>query len=241
MRSLIGLLWALGGAVAGFVLLALAAALFAKVTNMTTREGAQGYFIMGLGLVGAFLGLVAGLIWFAKSAPPGQAGAFTVSGVLGVAGLIAVLAASLWAFVNLREAPLEYDGALANLELELRVKSTELPADLTSRWLSLEVHTPKTRPEGIPLWSNVRQEGAYSIIPVVQGPLYRSGSRVIVVQVEGRQTEVFMPRMKRTPSPAADWSEWVEPRAVDPPFGVQPAAPLTPLFALRYRVRRYGD
>jgi len=241
MRSLIGLLWALAGAVAGFVAFAVAAALFAKVTNMTTREGAQGYFIMGLGLIGAFVGLVGGLVWFAKSAPPGQAGAFTVSGVLGIAGLIAVVAASLWAFVNLREAPLEYDGALANLELELRMKTSELPSELATRWLSIEVQTAKTRPEGIPMWSRVRQEGEHSIIPVVQGPLYRSGSRVIVVQIEGRQTEVFTPRMKRTPDPQADWSEWVAPRMVDPPYGVQPTAPLTPLLALRYRVRRYGE
>ncbi len=241
MRSLIGLLWALGGAIAGFILFAIAATVFAKVSNMTTREGAVGYFTIGLGLIGAFVGLVAGLVFYAKSAPAGQSGAFTVSGVLGLAGLVAVVALSLWAFMNLREAPLEYDGALANLELELRLKTADLPQDPTSRWLSVEVQTAKTRPEATPLSSRMRTEGAHTVIPLVQGPLYRSGSRVIVVRFEGRQSEVFMPRMKRTPNPTADWSEWYAPRVVDPPYGVEPATPLTPIFELRYRVRRYGE
>ncbi len=181
MRSLIGLFWALGGALIGGLLSGLAANLFASLTNMTSRDGAAGYFVIGIGLLGAVLGGVAGVVLYARRAPTGEAGAFALAGVLGVAGLIALVALSVWAFMNLREAPLEYDGAMANLELELRMQTSHMPADTNSRWLSVEVHTAKTRPEGTPLWSKARIEGAHTTIPVVQGPLYRAGSRIIVV------------------------------------------------------------
>lgn len=242
MRGVTGLLWALGGAVAGFVVGVLVALVIVRITSMTSREGASGYFTVGLGLVGALGGLVAGLALYGRSAPAGQGLAYGGSGILGVVGLVAVVALSLWAFINLREAPLEYDGAMANLELEFRLKTADLPsAESASRWLNVEVQTTKTRPEGTVLWSNRRTDGVYTVVPVVQGPLYRAGSRMIVVRIEGRQTEVFSPQMKRTPDPKADWSDWVGPQVVDPPYGEQPASPLTAMLELRYRVRPYGQ
>jgi MFS family permease len=242
MRSVTGLLWAVGGAVAGFAVGVIVGLVIVRITSMTSREGASGYFTIGLGLLGAIGGLVAGLVLFGRSAPAGQGLAYSGSGILGVVGLVAVVALSLWAFVNLREAPLEYDGALANLELEFRVKTAELPpADSVSDWLYLEVQTAKTRPVGNVLWSYKRTDGAFTIIPVVQGPLYRAGNRIIAVRIEGRQNEIFVPRMKRTPDPKADWSAWVRPQVVDPLYGEQPTAPLTPMLELRYRVRPYGQ
>ena len=71
--------------------------------------------------------------------------------------------------------------------------------------------------------------------------MYRAGSRVIVVRIAKTQDEAFMPPMKRTPDPNADWSAWYRPNAVDPPYGVVPTKPLRPTFELRYRVRRYGE
>jgi len=241
MRSVVGLLWAIAGAVAGFIVGAIVAIVIAKVTNASNREGAQGYFMIALGLIGALVGVVGALAFYGRSAPTGQGAAYTGSGVLGVVGLVAVVALSLWAFMNLREAPLMYAGAMANLEMELRLRTVELPAGDSPSWLDVEVHTAKTRPAGTVLWSNKRSDGEFTIIPVIQGPLYRSGSRVIVVRINGRQDEAFMPRMKRTPNPKADWSEWVRPQSVDPPYGVVPPAPLKPVFELRYRVRAYGD
>jgi hypothetical protein len=241
MRSVMGLLWALGGAVAGFVVGVLVALVIIRVTSMTSREGASGYFAIGLGLLGALGGLVGGIALYGRSAPAGQGLAYGGSGILGVVGLVAAVALSVWAFMNLREAPLEYDGALANLELEFRVKTTDLPPEAASEWLYVEVQTTKTRPVGSVLWSDRRVDGAFTIIPVVQGALYRAANRMIVVRIEGRQTEVFSPRMKRTPDPKADWSAWERPRVVDPLYGEQPSSPLTPMLELRYRVRPYGQ
>jgi hypothetical protein len=241
MRSLVGLLWALGGAVIGLIVGLIGASVFASVTHMTSREGASGYFVVAIGLVGAILGLIAGLVMYARSAPAGQGAAHFGSGTLGFIALVAAVAVCLWAFMQLREAPLEYNGAMANLELEFRIRSADLPAASPDGGLNVEVQTAKTRPEGTVIWSAKRVDGEYTIIPAVQGPLYRSGSRMIVVRLGEAQVEVFSPPMKRTPDPKADWSEWYRPRVVDPPYGVVAPAPLKSKLELRYRVRAYGE
>ena len=241
MRSLVGLLWALGGGIAGLIVGLVGASVFAGVTNMTSREGASGYFAISIGLIGALIGLIVGLVMYARSAPVGHRVAYIGSGTLGFVALIAAVAVFIWAFMQLREAPLEYNGAMANLELEFRIKSAEMPATSPSEWLNVEVQTAKTRPEATVISSAKRIEGDYTIVPVVQGPLYRSGNRAIVVRVGDQQVEVFSPPMKRTPDPHANWTEWYRPRVVDPPFGVVPQAPLRSKLELRYRVTVYGQ
>src|SRR5215212_1831790 len=119
MRSLVGLVWALGGGIAGLIVGLAGASVFASATNMTSREGASGYFVISIGLIGALIGLIVGLVMYGRSAPPGQAVAHTGFGALGFVALVAAVAVSIWAFMQLREAPLEYDGAMANLELEV--------------------------------------------------------------------------------------------------------------------------
>lgn len=242
MRSLVGLLWALGGGVAGLVIFIIGANVFASATDMSTREGARGYFVVAIGLLGAIIGIIAGLVLYSRSAPSGQGAANFGSGVLGLAALVAAIVLGGWVFMQSREAPLMYNGdTQATLEMEFRIKTTDLPATMEPRWLSVEVQTAKTRPEGTPSWSSKRVEGEYTIIPVSQGPLYRSGSRMIVVRVGEQQVEVFSPPMKRTPDPKADWSEWYRPRVVDPPYGVTPPAPLKSMLELRYKLRLYGQ
>ena len=238
---MIGLLWALGGAVAGIVIGAIVALLIAKATNASNCEGAHGFFMMALGLVGGLIGLVAGLVLYARSAPAGAGGSYFSSGALGVLGAIAAAALAIWAFMSLREAPLTYGGALANLHLELRIKTASLPATWDARTFGIEVQTSGTRPEATVLWSDRRVEGEYTIIPAVQGPAYRAGSRFIVVRLRDLHDEMFRPPMKRTPDPRADWSPWYGPQSVDPPYGVTPPEPPTALLELRYRVRAYGD
>ncbi len=241
MRSLMGLLWALGGAVIGLIIGVVVSVTFSTVTHASNREGAQGYLMVAVGILGAVIGLVVGLLLYARSAPSGQAFAFIGSGTFGVLGLIALIAAGLYAFMNLREAPLEYGGAMATFEMEFRISTASLPTDTSSRWLNIEVQTANSRPEGTVLWDKRRVEGNYTVIPVVQGPMWRSGSRFIVVRMTELHDEMFNPPIPRTPNPKADWSEWYKPNSVDPPYGVVPAAPLKPLLEFRYRVRPYGS
>ena len=242
MRILIGLIWALGGAILGFVAGALASMAIVTLTNASNREGAHGYLMLACGVIGAFVGVVVGLFLYGRSAPTGASFAYFGSGALGLAGAVAAAGLALWAFLYLQERPVKYeDEAMADLMMELRIETVALPPTPAANWLNVEVQTAKTRPEGLVQWNDRRTEGTHTIIPVTQGPLYRAGSRVIVVRVASTQDEAFMPPMKRVPDPKADWSEWYRPTAVDPPYGVVPPAPLKPLFELRYRVRRYGD
>ncbi|MEO7362551.1 MAG: hypothetical protein ABI120_19630 [Gemmatimonadaceae bacterium] len=241
MRSVVGLLWALGGALAGLIIGVIGANIFASVTDMSSREGARGYFAIFIGLICAVIGLVVGLVLYGKSAPSGQGAANFGSGALGFVGLIAAIAVGTWLFLQSREVPLMYGGTQASLEMEFRVKTADLPRNASARWLNVEVQTAKTRPEGTVSWSGRRVEGEFTIIPVSQGALYRSSSRMIVVRVGEQQTEMFSPPMKRTPDPKADWSEWYPPTAVEPSYGVTPPAPLQSVLELRYKLRLYGE
>lgn len=242
MRGVVGLLWALGGAAVGFIAGVIVALIIAKVTDASNREGAQGYFAIALGIIGAIVGIIAGLTLYGRSAPAGQGVSYASSGVLGILGLVAAIAITMFAFLKLREKPLEYGNAQANLDMELRFRTTDIPADAQqTRWLSVEVQTVKTRPVGTELWDQKRVEGEYTILPVVQGPLYRAAGRVIVVSMEGKQKEAFTPPIKRTPNPKAGWSEWYRPRRVDPPWGVEPKEPLKSIVELRYKVSVWGQ
>ena len=78
MRSLLGLLWALGGAIAGV----LVAMVVVKVGNITSREGAAGYATLGIAIIGAIIGAVARVVLCGRSAPAGQGVALSGSAVL---------------------------------------------------------------------------------------------------------------------------------------------------------------
>jgi MFS family permease len=241
MRSLIGVIYALGGAAAGFGVGLGAALLFAKLTNVSGRDGAVGYLTIGVGLVGALVGLAAGMALYARSAPGGQGAAYGWSAILGVTTLVGVVVLGAWSWLYLMEKPLEYDGAMATLEMELRVDSANAPSDTTPQWLRVEVHTSKTRPEGTVRWAAMRTEGTHRIIPVMQNPLIRATGRIIVVQLPGRQTELFTPPMSRIPESRADWSAWLRPERVEPVAGGESSGSASSLVELRYRVRRYGE
>lgn len=241
MRIVLGLFWALVGGAVGFAVGAAGASAFASFTHIAEREGGRAYFVFAFGLVGAVIGIIAGIVRYSRSAPSGQGATYTLSSVAGVVGLVAAVALSVWVYMQSLEKPLEYDGAQANLEMEFRTTTTSIPASVPEGWLTVEVQAAKTRPEGSVNWSSRRVEGEHTIIPVVQGPLYRAGNRVIVVRIGEQQVESFTPPMQRTPNPKADWSEWYGPHTVEPPYGVTPPVPLKAMLELRYRVRAWGD
>ena len=61
-------------------------------------------------IVGAALGLIVVLVMCGRSAPVRQGAAYTGSGTLDFVGLIAAIALGLRAVLQLREAPLKYNG-----------------------------------------------------------------------------------------------------------------------------------
>jgi len=243
MNALIGLLWALGGAVLGFGLLASGASAWARFARVSKREGAIGYFVIGLGMFGGVLGLAAGLAWHARSAPPGQGWLQLGQGVLGLAAFAVVLAVAAWAWVQTREVPVRYEGnTQASLLLQFRMAAAAAPEGEARQWLKVDVNTAHTRPPALVLQDEVRQQGSQLVVPAIQGPLVRARRRLIVARLMlpgGERHEVFMPRMRRKPDPRADWSDWVSPRVV---FDVRTETEGgAALLQMRWRLRLYGE
>lgn len=238
-----GLLWALGGGVAGCIAGITVADAIIAITKTSNRDGAHGYLMVALGLIGAVIGLVVGLSQYGRSAPAGFGFSYFISGMLGLLCVAAAIGLGIWASYYFQERPVQYEGqAMADLLLELRIESASVPAGrAASRWFDVEVQTSTTRPTGLVDVDAMRQEGSHTIYPVIQGPLYRAGSRTIVVTIAGNRMEAFIPPMKRVPDPEADWSAWYRPRQVYAHGLTPPSAPLEPVFELRYRVRKYGD
>lgn len=242
MRAVLGALAGLAGAAAGLLASVVLATLFAKLTNVSNREGAVGYFVVAVGFLGALAGMGVGVFLFARSAPEGEAARTGGAAVLGLLGLAAFVALVVWARVSSREVPARYGDTLASLELEFRVRPSNAPAGAPSRWLEIEVQTSTTRPPGLVLSDSVREEDGFLVVPVVQNPLYRSSSRVIVARVAERRVEVFAPRMKARPDPKADWSAWQSPQLVEiHDGGVAGEKGAKPILEVRYRIRLYGE
>ncbi|MBI3368125.1 MAG: hypothetical protein HY021_06695 [Burkholderiales bacterium] len=236
-------MWSLGGMALGLMLFTAGAALFAQRAHVSTREGAAGYFVVALGIIGAILGLVAGLGVYTHNAAPGEGWLRLGLGSLGLAALAATLVVVGWFYLQSHELPVKYDGqTMANLELEFRMPANAILSTPVRQWLSVEVTTRKTRPEALVLQDATRLEGSHLVVPAVQGPLHGAWNRLVVARLEapdGPRHLVFMPRMPRKPDPTADWSPWQGPREVhDPKTG---AAASTPAMELRWRVRRYGE
>jgi MFS family permease len=243
MKPLLGLLYGLAGMAAGFVLGAVLAMLYAQFSHASNREGAVGYLAIAIGIIGALIGLGVGLWWYARSAPPGEGLAQLFQGVAGVIGLVAVLVLGGWAWMQSREVPATYDGdTQAQLLLEFRLRRDALPAAAPERWLNVEVTTPGTRPEALVLWDQQRTEAEHVVLPAVQGPLIRSGRRLIVARLrlpQGGHDELFSPPMPRKPDPRADWSEWHKPQQVYD--GDAPSGKASALLEMRWKLRLYGE
>lgn len=242
MRAVLGALSALAGAAGGAVAGGLLAMLFAKVTNASSREGAVGYFVVAVGVLGAIAGLAVGVFLFARSAPAGEGARFAGSALVGLLVLAAGAALAAWAWASSREVPAKYGETLASLELELRLKKADALPGAPSTWLDVEVQTATTRPAGTVLNDRVREEDGRLVVPVIQNPLYRSSRRVVVVRVGDRHAEVFTPPWKAKPDPKAGWSPWLGPGRVERLRAEGDAAPAPQgVLELRYRLRLFGE
>lgn len=244
MPSLVALLWACGGLLAGAAAGFGVGLLIVTLAQISDREGAAGYFVVALALAGALLGLATGLLGYARTAPEGERWLRLGQGLLGLGAVVAVLVGSVWAWLQLREGPLLYNGdTQAQLLLELRLPLEQAPPGVpVTKWLALEVTTPETRPEALLLEDEVRREDSYLVIPALQGPLMRSGRRLVVARLTlpgGAHDEVFVPAMPRTPDPRAPWSAWQPAQQVFVDGAEQRGR--TPLLQLRWRLRLYGQ
>ena len=241
MKAIQGLLAALAGGALGAVLFALGAVAIARALHASEREGALGYLGIAAGVLGFLLGSAAGISLVVRSVPEGERLRALGSIGLGVLGLVLLVALVLWGWVSLREDVVKYGDNQASLELEFRLPLDKVPPGAASSWLSVEVHTSKTRPAGTVL-SSLREEEGFLVVPVTVTTLIRSSRRTVVASIEGRPTELFDPRLPAKPDPRKGFSAWRRADFLDRPGSDGPVRNAGEgLLEMRARVRLFGE
>lgn len=226
----VAILTALVGAVAaGYV-----ANSAANWYRMSSFEGASGFFVVGMALVGLVAGLVIGIVasrMVAATAAPSFLKALGAAqgATIGLAALVGVVAR-----LNADVGP-SLNGDELLLAVEIRwPEGTALPPANGREWFvrlgSSEDRTMRASREG-PLWrEDARQEDGRWIVPGAVQIFTTRGDRLILVEPEGILDRGFeVPLRKRPNESDLQWSEWL-PRAREG----EPALPEG--MRLRYRV-----
>jgi len=161
----------------------------------------------------------------------------------GIAVLAIVALAGAGLAIQYYSVPhrLEYDGAGASLEFELRVPVTfALPADPAA--IDVTLDTADSRLMAVWLDPPMRRDGDWQILSGTVELYDRTSKRLLVFQFPDGRDRIFRPALAAKPDPEQGWSEW---RQVDliglpnQPQTVKPG-PDDPL-ELRYRVRVWGS
>jgi hypothetical protein len=232
LSILLALLTGIVSAVAaGFV-----AAGYATWYRVSNFEGAGGYMIISVGILGGLAGLVFGLV-VARYGAPGEAGSFlrAASIALGsVAAIAGVAAAVGWL---LAEHPPTLDGHELMLEVELRLPAGQAPGveRQAGDFFTVEVlvdQQPHSRQSGDFSVKEARQEGLRWIVPASAYLHTQRAGRVIHWRLGGIEAPRFQLALPAKPGHEhLQWSAW-GPR---PPEGQTPWPDTEPSY--RYRVQ----
>lgn len=228
--------------VATMLLAGVLASLAVDWYRVSGMEGASGYFVAGLaivGLVGGFLiGLIASRI-VAAGADPGFVRALLVSlsvslGLTGAIGGVARL---------LADVPPRIDGEMLVVAIEVRYpasRKTSPAGDTAAGKLTLHSipafsHTVRISENG-PYWKeDARESDGHWIVPGAVTLFTERGKRMLEVNPDDATHFGFLVPIARRPGNATlDWSEWM-PRA-------RPGSPPLPdQMSIRFRIRRQSD
>ena len=193
--------------------------------RVSSFEGASGYFVIGIALVGGLAGLLLGIVTsrlVAASAAPGFLRSLGVScaAVVAVAGAAGGLA---WLLADI---PPEVDGRELQLEVEVRLPAgeTTAPAQLAGdAYISLAAAsggTVRASRRGELAVAEARIEGGRWIVPGSVTVFTTRGQRVLDV-VLGSETRAgfLVPLPGRPGTRFAQWSDWLpHPPAGSPPW-----------------------
>ena len=206
--------------------------------RISNFEGGSGYFVIGIALLGALVGLVTGLVMAGFLAPVTGADYLKSAGwsssvVLGMAAIVLVLC---WVLADI---PPSIDGRKLTLEIELRLPSdfTESPANGTgasSLGLSSLVNQRVRMTEyGEIRPADARLEGGRWVVPGSVALVTTIGQRLLEIQLHGAAPVRFVVPLPAKPGSAyLEWSPW-EPRppAPTPPWPESKAS-------FRFRLRK---
>lgn len=229
-------------AVAAAISSGFAADLSVSWYRITSREGASGYFVVGMGLLGFLGGAVVGLVVsriVAGGPSPGLAKALGLSlgAVLAVVGSIAGVARAL------ADVPPEVDGEPLWLVVEVRfppdrwASAAELPADAVLRLGACGRldRTVRVQRDGLLFADDARREEGGWVVPGIVELFTSRGLRILDVVLEGNSAAGFIVPVPAHPGARErEWSDWLpRPR----PDGGPAATPLT----YRFRVVKRSE
>ncbi|MBM3998999.1 MAG: hypothetical protein FJ297_05555 [Planctomycetes bacterium] len=199
--------------------------------QVTSREGASGYLIVAMALVGGFIGMALGAVssWFLASTGLAQTIGWPVGCVVGSAALA-------WlALFRFADIPPKVDGSLLRLEVEIRLPVGSVkPVGHGSFTLGSVVGRRERAAERGELHlERVRSDGGRWVIPADVFLFTARGERSIVAEMDGASIVGFLIPLPARPGSAFEsWSAWGPvPPAGEPPWPDSRAS-------VRFRVQR---
>jgi hypothetical protein len=209
--------------------------------RVSSFEGGSGYFVIGLALLGAVVGLITGLVTAGVLAPQNGAGYLkTFATSVGVlAGLAALITALCW---SLADIPPEIDGRPLTLEVELRLPTgttnppTKGTGESSMALYSLVNHTGRKHESGSLRPQDARLENGRWIVPGEVALFTMRGKRSLDFKLNGETVMGFLvPLPARPGRKFLEWSDWL-PRPPAP----HPAWPDTKP-SYRFRVQKIAE
>ncbi len=207
------------------------AAAYANWYHVSTREGAAGFFVVGMALLGGIAGFIVGLVSSRVVAAPsfGKVIACSSGVVLGIAGLAALL------LYVLADIPPRIDGDELRLEVEIRLPAGYAKPDGKPEFTlgSVINHTQRASESGELKVNAARLENGRWIITAEVQLFTTRGLRSIGARLDEKDIAGFIVPLPARPGKAHEqWSEW-GPR---PPAGSPPWPDTEPSY--RFRVQR---
>lgn len=196
----------------------LVAAVYAQWYNVSNREGAAGFFIMGIAIFGGIGGCIHGLVIARFLAAQGiwKALACSSGTLLCVAGFAALM------FYVFADIPPKIQGDQLHLEVEIKLPAGHArPAGKAKFTLGSVInHRQRAAQQGDLHLDKTRLEDGRWIVPAEVFLFTARGLRCIMAEVEGTNIASFIiPLPARPGSTQEQWSEWgPQPRTGSPPW-----------------------
>ena len=181
-----------------------------------TREGAAGYIVMVVGVLGFWGGVVVGLVvsrLVAASASPGADKALGISVAIVLAALTAFGAVSR----SLADIPPDLDGEPLWLHLEVRFPAARPSPVEERREIRLTLGSAgrfseavRVRKEGVLWLDEARRDGESWVVPGAVEIFTSRGRRLLEVEVDGKPMAAFLAPVPGHPGPKErEWSGWL--------------------------------
>jgi hypothetical protein len=242
----VAIIWAIFGGIVGAVVGFVGAAFLSSVImgwqGVSDFEGQRG---MAAALVFGPLGGLTGLglgIWLALRLARGRRGIVATAKQGGVAllGIAAIVGIVLFVIWQSGDRHLNYDGAGATLEFEIRVPAGfALPP--AADGVSVDLSTDKNQQPGYLSDPWLRRDGEWQVIAGGVELYFRTSQRLLVLQLGDGRDRLFRIRLPAKPDPDAGWGEWQKVDFIGIPDQPQtvPPGPEVP-FEIRYHIRVWG-